>query len=67
MPKAVMYTTKSGKRRFQVASAVSEEVWESLREMAYLGKTTVSAQVRRAVEEYVARNRPGPDTVAESR
>ena len=35
MPKAVMYTTKAGKRRFQVASAVSEETWESIRKIAY--------------------------------
>jgi predicted transcriptional regulator len=51
-----MYTTKAGERRFQIAAAVSEEVYEELRRIAYMQRTTVSAQVRQAVNEYVDRN-----------
>lgn len=53
MPKTEMYTTKAGERRFQVAAPVSEEVYEELRRLAYEQRTTVSAQVRQAVNEYV--------------
>jgi len=55
MPKTEMYTTKAGERRFQVAAPVSEEVYEELRRLAYEQRTTVSAQVRQAVNEYVDR------------
>jgi predicted transcriptional regulator len=50
-----MYTTKAGERRFQVAAPVSEKVYEELRRLAYERRTTVSAQVRQAVSEYVDR------------
>jgi hypothetical protein len=55
MAKTEMYTTKAGERRFQVAAPVSEEVYEELRRIAYEQRTTVSAQVRQAVNEYVDR------------
>ena len=55
MAKTEMYTTKAGERRFQVAAPVSEEVYEELRRLAYEQRTTVSAQVRQAVNEYVDR------------
>ncbi len=55
MAKTEMYTTKAGERRFQVAAPVSEEVYEELRRLAYEQRTTVSAQVRQAVNEYVER------------
>jgi hypothetical protein len=56
MPKTEMYTTKAGERRFQVAAAVSEEVYEGIRRLAYEQRTTVSAQIRRAVDGYVHRD-----------
>ncbi len=58
MPKAEMYTTKTGERRFQVAAPVAEEVYQDLRRLAFEQDTTVAAQVRQAVIEYVARSRP---------
>ena len=56
VPKTEMYTTKDGRRRFQVAAPVSEEVFSELRKMAYEQETTVAAQVRQAVTEYVERH-----------
>jgi len=56
VPKTEMYTTKDGRRRFQVAAPVSEEVFSELRRIAYEQETTVAAQVRQAVTEYVARH-----------
>jgi hypothetical protein len=53
MAKTEMYTTKAGERRFQVAAPVSEEVYEELRRLAYEQRTTLSAQVRQAVIDYV--------------
>jgi len=46
MPKAEMYTTKGGERRFQVAAPVSEEVYRALRELAHVQETTMAMQVR---------------------
>jgi hypothetical protein len=37
---------------------VSEEDYEDLRRLAYEQRTTIAAQVRRAVAEYVGRNQP---------
>ncbi len=56
MPKTEMYTTKAGERRFQVSAPVSEETYEELRRLAYEERTTVSAQVRQAVTDYVTRH-----------
>lgn len=56
MAKTEMYTTKAGERRFQVAAAVSEQTYEEIRRIAFEQHTTVSAQVRQAVIEYVDRN-----------
>jgi hypothetical protein len=63
LAKSEMYTTQSGERRFQVAAPVSEEVYEYLREMAYKNRTTLAAQVRKAVEEYVAHHRPSSSRI----
>lgn len=67
MAKAEMYKTKLGERRFQVAAPVSEEVYEDLRRMAYDQKTTVAAQVRQAVNEYVTRGRPPSSRVSRAK
>ena len=67
MAKSEMYTTKSGERRFQVAAPVSQEIYEDLRRMAYEQETTVAAQVRKAVTEYVTRARPPSSKVSQSR
>jgi hypothetical protein len=67
VPKSEMYTTKDGERRFQVAAPVSEDVYEELRSLAYVQKTTVAAQVRQAVTEYVTRNRPPSSRVSPAR
>lgn len=58
MAKTEMYRTKSGERRFQVAAPVSEETYEALRLLAFQEDTTLAAQVRKAADEYVARQRP---------
>jgi hypothetical protein len=58
MAKTEMYTTKLGERRFQVAAPVSEEVFQALRNVAFDEETTLAAQVRKAVEEYVSRKKP---------
>ena len=58
MAKSEMYITKAGERRFQVAAPVSEEIYDDLRRMAYEQKSTIAAQVRQAVTEYVIRSRP---------
>lgn len=55
MTKAEMYTTKAGERRFQVAAPVSEEAYEELRRLAFEQRTTIAAQVRQAIREYVGR------------
>ena len=62
MSKPVMYTTKAGERRFQIAAPVSEELYEELRRLAFEQRTTISAQVRQAVLEYLNRdqNRHAP-------
>lgn len=56
MAKTEMYKTKAGDRRFQVAAPVAEEIYEELRELAFSQRTTVAAQVRQAVTEYVIRH-----------
>ena len=56
MAKTEMYTTKTGERRYQVAAPVSEEMYEELRRLAYEQRTTLSAQVRQAVTDYVNRS-----------
>lgn len=58
MAKTEMYRTKAGNRRFQVAAPVSEEAYRELREIAYQDETTLAAQVRKAVEEYIVHRRP---------
>lgn len=57
MPKTEMYRTKSGERRFQVAAPVAEETYEALRLIAYREGTTIAAQVRKAVTDYVVRRK----------
>ena len=58
MAKTEMYTTKAGKKRFQVSAPVSEETYQDLRHLAFAQETTVAAQLRKAADEYVARHRP---------
>lgn len=58
MAKTEMYTTKAGERRFQVAAPVPEETYEALRALAHDERTTIAAQVRQAVTEYVVHRRP---------
>ena len=67
MAKPAMYTTKDGENRFQVAAPVSEEVYQELRRLAYEQDTTLAAQVRQAVMEYVARKRPPSSHVSPAR
>jgi len=57
VPKTEMYTTKNGERRFQVSAPISEANYAMLRELAYKQETTLAAQVRKAVDEYVARQK----------
>ena len=56
MAKTEMYRTKNGNRRFQVAAPIAEDIYEELRRLAFSQRTTVAAQVRQAVTEYVIRH-----------
>ena len=53
-----MYTTSDGERRFQVSAPISEDAYQELRRLAYELDTTLAAQVRKAIDEYIARTRP---------
>lgn len=58
MAKPEMYRTKAGERRFQVAAPVPEEVYQGLRKLAFDEQTTLAAQVRKAVTDYVTTRQP---------
>ena len=53
-----MYTTSDGERRFQVSAPISEDAYQELRRLAYELDTTLAAQVRKAIDEYIARTLP---------
>lgn len=57
MVKNEMYVTKSGARRFQVSAPLAEETYEALRRLAFEQHTTLAAQVRKATQEYVEREK----------
>jgi hypothetical protein len=59
-----MYTTKDGRRRFQVSAPVPEETYESLRHIAVEQRTTLAAQIRKAAAaEYVGRQKPASSKI----
>ena len=63
MAKTAMYKTLSGLSRFQLSAPVSEEIYQALRKLAFEQGTTLAAQVRKAVEEYVARHNPASSRI----
>jgi hypothetical protein len=57
MPKSEMYTTRAGDRRHQVAAPVNSETYSAIRRLAEQESTSIAAQVRKAVEEFVEHRR----------
>lgn len=53
-----MYTTRSGAKRFQLSGPIAEEAYKAMVRLARQQRTSLAAQLRKAVDEYIARNRP---------
>jgi hypothetical protein len=58
LAKTEMYRTKSGERRFRVSAPISVDSYQALRRLAFDQETTITPQVRKAVEEYIVRHKP---------
>lgn len=63
MAKTAMYRTKGGEGRYQVSAPINEADYRFMRLKAFTEETTLAAQVRKAIAEYVARNRPPSSSI----